>query len=109
MPRLHHLIVIAAILPIAACATHWERMPGAGQPEASWEQDKARCYLFSRGMPKQGYAFAGGGTGRAGAYAAGAAGIAAGLAGLAQIAQELQDRTACMTLAGWVEKQGEAK
>jgi hypothetical protein len=98
-------ITMAALL-LAGCATHWERLPDAGVQQASFSEDKARCYLFARGMPKQGYMYAGGGTGRAGAYAAAGAGIAAGLTALGQVIQEVQDRNACMAMAGWVEKQG---
>ena len=69
--------------------------------ETTFEQDDARCYLLSRGMPQQGFMFAGGGTGTAGAAAAGyAAGATLGAAiGLA--IQQQKDRDTCMMLSGW--------
>jgi hypothetical protein len=89
----------AASLLLSACAYHWERAPGHEQ--AVFEEDDARCYLMSRGMPQTSYAFAGGGTGRAGAYAAGAAGIATAAALIGLAIQQQRDKDSCMTLAGW--------
>ena len=89
----------AAALTLSACAYHWERAPGHEQ--ANYEEDDARCYLISRGMPQQGFAFAGGGTGRAGAYASAAAGIATAGALIGLAIQQQHDKDACMALAGW--------
>ena len=89
----------AVPLLLSACAYHWERAPGHEQ--AVYEEDDARCYLMSRGMPTQGFAFAGGGSGRAGAYAAGAAGLATAAAAIGLAIQQQHDKDACMSLAGW--------
>jgi hypothetical protein len=90
---------LAAVITLSACASHWERAPGHEQ--AVYEEDEARCYLMSRGMPHDGYAFAGGGTGRAGAYASAAAGIATAGALIGLAIQQQHDKDACMSLAGW--------
>ena len=98
-------IMLTALLPLTACS-HWERAPG--NTAGVWDEDKARCYLVGRGMPKQGFAFAGGGSGRAGAYAAAGAGIASAGMIIAQAVQEQEDRDACMTISGWRKVAGPA-
>jgi len=90
---------LALVIGLSGCAAHWERSPD--HPQANFEEDQARCYLISRGMPHDGYAFAGGGTGRAGAYAAAGAGTASLGAAIGLAIQQQNDRDACMTLAGW--------
>jgi hypothetical protein len=96
--------LLCALLTTAGCAYHWERAPG--HENADFEEDTARCYLMSRGMPHASYAFAGGGTGQAGAYAAAGAGLATLAAGIGQAIKEQNDREACMTLAGWRKLEG---
>jgi hypothetical protein len=94
------LIIAALAIALTGCAQHWEAMPGQ-PPTANFEVDQSRCYLISRGMPQEGYMFAGGGTGRAGAYAAAGAGIAALGAAIGQAIQRQEDRDNCMVMAGW--------
>ena len=91
---------IALVISLAGCGSyHWERP--MDRPQADYDRDRAECYLMARGMPKQGYTFAGGGSGQAGAYAAAGASFAAAGAALGQAIQEQEDREACFTMMGW--------
>ena len=99
-------LMLAASIPLAGCVSHWERGPVAAQRD--WNIDRASCALAARGMPQQGFMFAGGGTGRAGAYAAGAAGLASAAMIIAQAAQAQEDRDNCMQSVGWQKIAGPA-